>query len=103
MNQYSSSDGDLFPYFFKKYGLGQIVGTRTWGGIIGSHFLELADGGEVGAADNAVTGLNRLPELENLGFTPDYQIDNLPNAVARGRDDQLLKAIQLILEKLNNK
>ncbi|MCI0604606.1 S41 family peptidase [bacterium] len=103
VNQYSSSDGDLFPYFFQKYGLGTVVGTRTWGGVIGGHSLDLADGGEVGAADNAVTNLDRVPELENRGFQPDVEIDNLPNHVAKGRDDQLNKAIELTLKQLNDK
>jgi len=48
INQYSASDGDIFPYFFKKYGLGPLIGTRSWGGVVGTRgYSPLVDGGYV--------------------------------------------------------
>jgi len=99
-DKYAGSDGDNFPYFYRKYNLGPIVGTRTWGGVVGGGALMLADGGRVTAADNAVTNLALDPEVENYGVEPDVAVDNLPNEAAQGRDAQLEKAIEVILDRI---
>lgn len=101
-DRYSSSDGDLFAYFFKQLGLGPVIGTRTWGGIIGGHTLELVDGGQVSSADNAVTNLEGVPEVENRGVQPDIEVDRLPTDFARGQDRQLQVAIEEMQELLRN-
>lgn len=95
-DRYSSSDGDLFAYFFKQQGLGPVIGTRTWGGVIGGHSLELVDGGFVSSADNAVTNLEGVPEAENRGVSPDIEVVRLPHDFARGVDRQLSTAIREI-------
>jgi len=99
-NEYAVSDGDLFPYFYRKYGLGPIVGGRTWGTVIGAVQRQLMDGGRVAAAGNAVTNLDLVPEPENVGVAPDVAVDNPPNEEAKGRDAQLDKAITIVLERL---
>jgi tricorn protease len=90
----SSSDGDVFAYFFREYGLGPLVGEKTWGGIIGGHGIDLSDGGEVTAADFATTGLNRIPEVENHGVRPDVEVVAAAPAEDPDRDEQLDVAIR---------
>lgn len=104
IDKYAGSDGDNFPYFYREYRkrgferFGPIIGTRTWGGVIGGISLSLMDGGRVSAAGNAVTNMGLDPEVENYGVPPDIEIDNLPNDAARGHDAQLEKAIEMIMD-----
>lgn len=96
-DKYSGSDGDNFPYFYRAYELGPIIGTVTWGGVIGGERVMLADGGGVSAADNAVTNTALQPEVENVGVVPDIIVDNLPHDAAKGVDSQLEKAVEVIV------
>ena len=104
IDNYSASDGDLFPYGFRKHNLGKLIGVRTWGGIVGIRgTLPFVDG----------TVLNR-PEftsydsngggyiIEGYGVDPDIRIDIDPNKAYYGEDAQLNKAIEVILEELKN-
>ncbi len=105
INKYSASDGDLFPWSFKATGIGKVIGTRTWGGIIGiSGPLPYMDGTDV-----------RVPFftnydyktgewiVENHGVDPDILIDNDPIKEQAGTDEQLEKAIEVILQELKNR
>ena len=105
INKYSASDGDLFPWSFKANNLGTVIGTRTWGGIVGiSGSLPYLDNTDV-----------RVPFftnydyktgqwiVENHGVDPDILIDNDPIKEFNGEDEQLNKAIEVALEQLKTR
>jgi tricorn protease len=100
-NQYSASDGDNFPYFFREYGLGPVIGRRTWGGVVGIRgFPSLLGGGYATVPEFAAFGMDGQWIMENHGVDPDIEVDNLPDQVVLGRDPQLEKAIEVIMRKL---
>lgn len=102
VNGYSASDGDLFPYRFKYNKLGTIIGHRTWGGVVGySGTVPVVDGGSIvtpSYAPFATDGSGFI--IEGTGVTPHMEIDNDPYKEYMGEDEQLNKAIEVILEKL---
>ena len=105
INKYSSSDGDLFPWSFRATGLGELIGTRTWGGIIGiSGSLPYLDGTDIRVPFftnyDAKTG---QWIVENHGVDPDIEIDNDPIKEQAGIDQQLDKAIEVLLTKLKDR
>ncbi|MGP1476220.1 MAG: S41 family peptidase [Phocaeicola sp.] len=105
INKYSASDGDLFPWSFQANGIGHVIGTRTWGGIIGiSGSLPFMDGTDVRVPFftnyDAKTG---KWIVENHGVDPDILIDNDPIKEAAGIDQQLEKAIEVALEELKTR
>jgi len=94
INGWSGSGGDAFPAYFKQAGLGPLIGTRTWGGLIGlSGNPELIDGGAV----TVPTFRMYLPDgtwfREGHGVDPDIEVPEDPAAVWRGEDPQLLRAV----------
>lgn len=101
INQQSMSDGDLFPYQFKKYGLGKLIGKRTWGGVIGIRgSLPFTDGTYLMKPEFANFGPNGEWILEDVGMSPDIEIENDPDKEWIGIDQQLDKAIEVILEEV---
>ena len=101
INEMSGSGGDALPWYFRKAGLGPLVGKRTWGGLVGiGGYPELIDGGFVMAPRAAIYGLNGEWEVENHGVAPDYEVDLDPAAWRQGHDAQLDKAIEVVLLKL---
>ncbi|MDR2234155.1 MAG: PDZ domain-containing protein [Tannerella sp.] len=105
INKYSASDGDLFPWGFRALGLGKLIGTRTWGGIIGiSGSLPFIDGTDLRVpfftSYDAKTG---QWIIENHGVDPDIQIDNDPIKEWNGEDEQLNKAIEEVTKELQNR
>ena len=101
INGWSGSGGDAFPYYFRKAGLGPLIGTRTWGGLIGiSGNPQPIDGGFVSAPTFGFWNTEGNWEVEGYGVDPDYEIENAPHEMVAGRDPQLEKAIELILEML---
>lgn len=105
INKYSASDGDLFPWSFKANKLGTVIGTRTWGGIVGiSGPLPYVDGTDVRVPFftnyDAATG---QWIVENYGVDPDILIDNDPVKEFAGTDQQLEKAVQVALEQLKDR
>ena len=101
VNQFSCSDGDYFPYFFREYKLGPLMGKRTWGGVVGiSGYRPLVDGGYFTVPQGGIYNMEGEWVMENVGVTPDMDIDNPPDRMARGYDDQLIKAVEYILKKL---
>jgi len=105
INKYSASDGDLFPWSFKANKLGTVIGTRTWGGIVGiSGPLPYVDGTDVRVPFftnyDAATGQWMV---ENYGVDPDILIDNDPVKEFAGTDQQLEKAVQVALEQLKDR
>jgi tricorn protease len=105
MNEYSASDGDLFPYRFRHYKLGTLIGRRSWGGVIGIRgTLPLLDGGTLNKPEFAsydVAGKTWI--IEGHGVDPDIVQDNDPAKEFAGVDEQLDKAIAVILEELKTK
>ncbi len=102
INQNAGSGGDMFPYLFRKAGLGPLIGTRTWGGLVGiSSPAPLVDGGSLYAPEFSIydPDTNQIV-AENTGVDPDVDIDNRPDLVAQGRDPQLERAVQILLDKL---
>ena len=104
VNKYSASDGDLFPWSFKENKIGPVIGTRSWGGIVGiSGSLPYMDGTDIRVPffTNYDTHGNWI--VENHGVDPDIIIDNDPVMEFNGIDQQLDKAIEVILEQLKNR
>lgn len=105
INKYSASDGDLFPWSFKANEIGTVIGTRTWGGIVGiSGSLPYMDGTDIRVPMftnyDAKTG---KWIIENHGVDPHILIDNDPIQENAGVDQQLEKAIEVVLEQLKDR
>ncbi|MEJ2420911.1 MAG: S41 family peptidase [Acidobacteriota bacterium] len=101
-NHYSASDGDIFPYYFKHYKLGPVIGTRTWGGVRGYNDVwTLLDGGMLIVSEDSLYGLKSQWIIENHGVEPDIRVDDLPQEVMAGRDAQLQEGVKYILNELN--
>jgi tricorn protease len=100
-NEGTGSDGEVFTQHFKDLGLGTVVGTRTWGGLIGiTNIIPLTDGGMVTQSNVGFANLKRQWVVENVGAVPDVVVDNDPSSVVAGKDPQLEKAIEVIMQKL---
>jgi tricorn protease len=101
INQNSGSGGDAMPWYFRKAGIGKLVGTRTWGGLVGiGGYPPLLDGGRVTAPRYAIYGLHGDWEVENHGIAPDLPVEELPKDVAEGHDRQLETGVQTVLDEL---
>jgi tricorn protease len=101
INHYSASDGDIFPYFFKKYGLGPLIGTRTWGGVVGIRgYSPLVDGGYVTRPEFGTYGVDSRWIIEGHGVDPDIEVDNRDDLVVKGQDPQLEKGIEVVLAEI---
>ena len=102
MNGYSGSGGDALPYFFRKNGLGPLIGTRTWGGLIGlSGGPGLVDGGAVQIPTFRIYDTDGKWVVENEGVAPDIEVHDLPEARLAGRDPSLDRAVAVLLEQLD--
>ena len=100
VDQYSASDGDLFPYQFKRHKLGYIVGVRTWGGVVGIRgSLPFIDGADMRKPEFAHYD-ERGWILEGVGLEPDIIIENDPYLEYIGEDSQLDRAIEVIMIEL---
>jgi len=101
INQMAGSGGDALPWYFRKAGIGPLIGKRTWGGLVGiGGYPVLLDGGLVTAPRAAIYGLNGQWEVENHGIPPDYDVDEDPRAWRNGHDTQLDKAIEVVMQEL---
>jgi len=101
INQDSGSGGDAMPWYFRKAELGKLVGTRTWGGLVGiGGYPTLLDGGHVTAPRYAIYGLTGDWEVENHGIAPDVPVEITPKDFAAGHDTQLETGVNLVLEEL---
>src|SRR5262249_35046887 len=100
IDETAGSGGDLLPWMFRKFGLGKLVGRRTWGGLVGIlGFPTLMDGGLVTAPDWPFLTEGGWT-VENAGVPPDIQAEQDPAAVAAGHDPQLDRAIAVVLAEL---
>jgi tricorn protease len=101
INEMSGSGGDALPWMFKQDKIGPLVGTRTWGGLVGIYnYPPLMDGGFVTAPRVGIYGLHGEWEVENNGIKPDIEVENDPASVAAGHDAQLERAVAVTMEAL---
>jgi tricorn protease len=105
LDEFSASDGDIFPYRFRKYNLGKLVGKRSWGGVVGiRNTLPLLDGGSLFKPEFATYGASGEGWIvEGHGVDPDIVVDNDPAKEFAGIDEQLNKALEIILDELKTK
>ena len=100
INELAGSGGDFFPWAFRQQNAGQLIGMRTWGGLVKSstHYA-MIDGGSLTAPDNAVFDpINNVFVAENEGVAPDIEVRQDAKALAEGRDPQLERAVQEVLK-----
>lgn len=101
INGYSASGGDALPYYFRKRQLGTIIGTRTWGGLIGiSGNPRLMDGGSVTAPQFRFMDTDGMWAVEGIGVEPDIEVVDRPDLVAAGKDPSLEAAVKLLMDEL---
>jgi len=101
INGYSSSGGDALPYYFRKKGLGKLIGTRTWGGLVGiSGNASLVDGGSISVPQFGVYNEKGEWLIEGVGVYPDIEVVDRPEKLAKGNDPCIEKAVEVLLEQL---
>lgn len=102
IDKYSASDGDLFPYQFQKLGLGPLIGTTSWGGVVGIRgSLPFIDGGTLSKPEFAPYDIHGEEWIiEGIGVHPDIYVENDPAREFDGIDDQLNRAIEEALERM---
>ena len=93
INESAGSGGDALPFYFKQRKLGPLVGTRTWGGLVGTLGAPTTiDGGGITAPTLAFYNLQGKWDVENVGVSPDIEVENTPADVLSGHDPQLERA-----------
>ena len=103
INGWSGSGGDAFPTFFDRADRGPLIGTRTWGGLIGiSGVPPLVDGGIVTVPTFRQYGPDGEWFEEGEGVAPDIRVENTPQPLARGEDPQLQRAIDEMRQALED-
>jgi len=102
VNEYAGSGGDMLPWLFKQHKIGPLIGTRTWGGLVGIQGgVPLVDGGQVTAPGFGIYDPFKGEWVaENTGITPDIIIDNQPDELAKGLDPQLDRALAYLADEL---
>jgi tricorn protease len=101
INEYAGSGGDALPWYFRDAKLGPLVGTRTWGGLVGIYdYPQLMDGGSVTAPRVAFYNRNGDWDVENHGVAPDVEVEITPKEWMTGHDPQLEKAVSIVLDGL---
>ncbi len=101
INEWSASGGDIIAIYFRDRKLGKMIGRRTWGGVVGlSGYPALMDGGFVTSPTMAIVTEKEGFDVENRGIAPDIDIEITPADYVAGRDPQLEKAIEVLLEDL---
>lgn len=101
MNAWAGSGGDAFPFYFKRAGLGPLIGTRTWGGLVGPVYpLPLIDGGMVSCPPARIMSKDGKWIIENVGEAPDIPLVNHPGLMAQGKDPQLERGIKEVMDAL---
>jgi tricorn protease len=101
INEYSSSGGDLLPWLFRQNKIGQLVGKRTWGGLVGIYtYPTLVDGGGVTAPRVAFRNAQGELDVENKGVAPDVEVDLDPKMWRAGRDTQLERAVEVTMTEV---
>jgi tricorn protease len=100
-NQDAASDGDIFSHCWKLLGLGPLIGTRTWGGVIGINIIrKLVDGGMTTQPQASFWFTDVGFGVENYGTDPDVVLDKTPQDWAGGADPQLDRALALVRREM---
>ena len=100
-NRQAGSGGDELPHEFQVEKMGPVIGTRSWGGLVGiSMTIDLVDGGYLTAPDYRIYDRDGNWVVENVGVTPDIEVDLDPAEMARGHDAQLMKGVEVLLKKI---
>jgi tricorn protease len=101
INEFAGSGGDAMPNYFRRGSAGKLIGTRTWGGLVGrAGAPALMDGGFVTAPSSGVWGPNGEWDAENVGIAPDIEVEHDPELVRQGKDPQLERAIKEVMAEL---
>lgn len=95
INEMAGSGGDMLPYLFRHMNIGPLVGTKTWGGLVGIWDTPpLVDGGYITAPRGGFYNLKGEWDVENIGIAPDIDVEMTPKDVIEGHDPQLEKAVE---------
>jgi tricorn protease len=101
INGQAGSGGDAFPYYFREMKLGPLIGTRTWGGLAGlSGNPPLVDGGTLTVPTFRILTTEGKWAVENEGVSPDIEVIDAPDALARGEDPSLERGVRHLLDQL---
>jgi len=101
INEFAGSGGDAMPWYFKRARVGPLVGKRTWGGLVGrAGAPSLMDGGYVSSPSSGVWSPDGEWIAENIGVIPDMEVELDPKLVRQGKDPQLEKAIEFVMDAL---
>jgi tricorn protease len=101
INEFAGSGGDAMPWYFQRAKVGPLVGKRTWGGLVGmAGAPALMDGGFVTAPGAGVWSPDGHWVAENIGVIPDVEVELDPALVRQGKDPQLDKAVEIVMEEL---
>ncbi|HMA22022.1 MAG TPA: S41 family peptidase, partial [Gemmatimonadaceae bacterium] len=104
LDEYSSSDGDIFPYMFRQAKLGPLIGKRSWGGVVGiSGGVPLIDGGNINVPTSALASVDGKWIIEGHGVDPDIEVENDAASVLAGKDNQLERAVQEVMKQMATK
>lgn len=103
-NEYAGSDGDMFSHAFKLYGLGPLIGKRTWGGVIGIWPRQALVDGSITTQPEFASWFDDVGYgVENYGTDPDIEVHNTPADHRKGRDAQLERALEEVLQLIREK
>lgn len=101
INENAGSGGDMMPYMFRFHGLGKLVGRTTMGILVGiSGYPPLLDGGRITSPNFGIHDLRGNYIIENEGVAPDIFVEQMPKDLLQGRDPQLERTVQLLLEEM---
>jgi tricorn protease len=101
INELAGSGGDAMPNYFRRAGVGKLIGKRTWGGLVGrAGAPPLMDGGIVTAPSSGVWSPAGEWDAENVGIAPDIEVEHDPELVRKGVDPQLEKAVDVVMAEL---
>ncbi|HEY0510784.1 MAG TPA: S41 family peptidase, partial [Thermoanaerobaculia bacterium] len=101
LNEGSGSDGDIFPYMFRQLGLGPLIGTRTWGGVVGiNDYGPMIDGGHISVPEAGSVSLQGQWIIEGHGVDPDIVVENDVKSVLAGHDPQLERGVAEVMKQI---
>lgn len=101
INENAGSGGDMMPYMFRHKGLGKLVGRTTMGILVGiSGYPPLLDGGSITSPNFGIFDMNGKYIIENEGVAPDIFVEQMPKDLLEGRDPQLEKTVQILLDEM---
>ncbi len=104
INGLSSSGGDAFPYYFKKLGVGPLMGEKTWGGLIGYGYSpDFVDGGGMAVPGFSFVNTEGEWDVEAVGVDPDIYVFDDPTLIQAGREPMLERAVEYLLEELKKR